>query len=33
VRGAEPLPAREPVPLRLPRDMVAPGEGAEAEEG
>jgi hypothetical protein len=32
VRGNEPLPVREPVQLRLPRDLVLPGsEGAGGE--
>lgn len=29
VRGSEPLPVREPVPLRLPRDVVLPGADAD----
>ena len=32
VRGTDPLPVREAVPLRLPKDVVLPGsEGGEAE--
>jgi hypothetical protein len=33
VRGSEPLPVREPVPLTLPKDVVLPGAEEGAAEG
>ncbi|MEO8888874.1 MAG: DUF3710 domain-containing protein [Jatrophihabitantaceae bacterium] len=33
VRGNEPLPVREPVPLQLPRDVVLPGSESEPSTG
>jgi hypothetical protein len=33
VRGVEPLPARDPVPLRLPKDVQASIEQAAQEQG
>lgn len=32
-RGSEPLPVREPVPLRLPRDVVLPAGDGSGENG